>query len=183
MISFKRPMMKTESHFPSRRHFLHSSSLGLKWLAFSALAARTASQAMASAPVSGLAPKSTHFPARAKHVIFLTMRGGPSHVDLLDFKPDLIKNSGKMAKIGRDSLGAKLLGPAHPFAPYGRSGLQLSTLLPHIGAPCRRTLCDQFDAYRRAESFAGLCPDAYGQFSVCASFARSLDRLRARERE
>ena len=127
-------MMKTESHFPSRRHFLHSSSLGLKWLAFSALAARTASQAMASTPVSGLAPKSTHFPARAKHVIFLTMRGGPSHVDLLDFKPDLIKNSGKMAKIGRDSLGAKLLGPAHPFAPYGRSGLQLSTLLPHIGA-------------------------------------------------
>jgi hypothetical protein len=119
--------MSIETPFSSRRQFLRSSSLGLQWLAFSALAAK------ASAAPTGLAPKTGHFPARAKRVIFLTMRGGPSHVDLLDHKPELIKNSGKEAVIGRDSSGAKLLGPAHPFARYGQSGLQISSLLPQIG--------------------------------------------------
>lgn len=125
--------MKNETLFPSRRHFLRSSSLGLQWLAFSALAARASSVGAASSAPTGLAPRTGHFPARAKRVIFLTMRGGPSHVDLLDYKPSLVKNTGKEASIGRDSSGAKLLGPAHPFARYGRSGLQLSSLLPRIG--------------------------------------------------
>ncbi|MCB1062374.1 MAG: DUF1501 domain-containing protein [Verrucomicrobiae bacterium] len=123
--------MKTELSSFTRREALRSSSMGLGWLAFSALAARSgrANESVSS----GLVPKSTHFPARAKHVIMLTMRGGPSHVDLLDYKPELEKNSGKTASVGRDSFGAKLLGPAHPFARYGKSGLRLSSLLPHIG--------------------------------------------------
>lgn len=125
--------MKNETTFTSRRHFLRSSSLGLQWLAFSALAAKTASVGATSSAPTGLAPRTGHLPARAKRVIFLTMRGGPSHVDLLDYKPALVKNTGKEAVIGRDSSGAKLLGPAHPFARYGRSGLQLSSLLPRIG--------------------------------------------------
>ena len=116
----------------SRRSFLEQSSLGLGWLAFSALASRTSNLA-ASVSASGLTPRDPHFPARAKHVIFLMMRGGPSHVDLLDEKPELIKHSGKTSTTGRDSSGAKLLGPVHPFASYGRSGLRLSSLLPHIG--------------------------------------------------
>ena len=122
--------MNNDPTFSSRRQFLRSSSLGLQWLAFSALAAKAGAAPSLS---SGLAPKAGHFPARAKRVIFLTMRGGPSHVDLLDYKPGLIKNSGKVAVIGRDSIGAKLLGPVHPFAQYGRSGLQMSSLLPRIG--------------------------------------------------
>ncbi len=116
----------------SRRSFLEQSSLGLGWLAFSALASRTSNLA-ASVSASGLTPRDPHFPARAKHVIFLMMRGGPSHVDLLDEKPELIKHSGKTSTTGRDSSGAKLLGPVHPFASYGKSGLRLSSLLPHIG--------------------------------------------------
>ncbi len=119
--------------FASRRDFLRSSALGMKWLAFSALAAKTAAPASANSLANGLTPRASHFPPRARHVIFLTMRGGPSHVDLLDYKPDLVKNSGKEAVIGRDSLGAKLLGPAHPFARYGRSGLHMTSLLPRIG--------------------------------------------------
>ncbi len=122
----------TAAPFPSRRSFLEQSSLGLGWLAFSALASRT-SRLAASVSASGLTPRDPHFPARAKHVIFLMMRGGPSHVDLLDEKPELIKHSGKTSTTGRDSAGAKLLGPVHPFASYGRSGLRLSSLLPHIG--------------------------------------------------
>ena len=116
--------------FPSRRSFLEQSSLGLGWLAFSALAGKTS---LASTGASGLKPREPHFPATAKHVIFLTMRGGPSHLDLLDYKPELEKHSGKSSTTGRDSAGAKLLGPVHPFARYGKSGLRMTSLLPGIG--------------------------------------------------
>jgi len=109
----------------SRRTVLERSALGVGWLAFSGLA---------SAQSGGLAARSPHFPARAKRIIFLTMRGGPSHVDLLDEKPELIRHSGKSATTGRDSAGAKLLGPVRPFARYGQSGLPLTSLLPRIGA-------------------------------------------------
>ncbi len=114
----------------SRRSFLEHSALGAGWLAFSALAAQ---RTKASVNASGLAPRDPHFPARAKHVIFLTMRGGPSHLDLLDEKSALIKHSGKTSTTGRDSAGAKLLGPVHPFASYGKSGLRMTILLPRIG--------------------------------------------------
>ncbi|MAS93181.1 MAG: sulfatase [Verrucomicrobiales bacterium] len=106
------------SLFP-RRDFLQSSTLGLGWLAFSAMA-NGPSRAVASG---------RHFPARAKRVIFLSMKGGPSHVDLLDYKPDLIKANGKSAeKFG----GAALVGPVHPFSQRGKSGLWMSDLMPHL---------------------------------------------------
>ncbi len=128
--------MKTHSHLPpiSRREMLRSSSLGLGWLAFSALAAKPgAAHSAVSGSASGLSPRPSHFPARAKHVIFLTMRGGPSHVDLLDEKPVLTKMNGKTARTGRDAIGAKLLAPPHPFRSHGESGLRLTSLLPRIG--------------------------------------------------
>ena len=80
---------------------LATMSSGIGWLAFSALAHAK----------SGLAAKTPHFHARAKRVIFLTMRGGPSHVDLFDYKPELTKRDGKTANLGRDSAGAKLSAP------------------------------------------------------------------------
>lgn len=100
-------------------------SSGIGWLAFSALA----QQAHAK---SGLAAKQPHFAPRAKRVIFLTMRGGPSHVDLFDYKPELIARDGKTAALGRDSSGAKLLGPVHPFAQCGQSGQWMTTLYPKL---------------------------------------------------
>ncbi len=101
---------------------LTTMSSGIGWLAFSALA-----QAR-----SGLASKTPHFAARAKRVIFLTMRGGPSHVDLFDYKPELAKRDGKTATLGRDSAGAKLFGAVHPFGQYGQSGQWMTTLYPKL---------------------------------------------------
>ncbi len=101
---------------------LTTMSSGIGWLAFSALA-----QAK-----GGLAAKLPHFAPRAKRVIFLTMRGGPSHVDLFDHKPELIKREGKTATLGRDSTGAKLFGPVHPFAQFGQSGQWMTTLYPKL---------------------------------------------------
>ncbi|HEY1048462.1 MAG TPA: DUF1501 domain-containing protein [Prosthecobacter sp.] len=100
-------------------------SSGIGWLAFSALAQQAAAR-------SGLAAKQPHFAPRAKRVIFLTMRGGPSHVDLFDHKPELIAKNGKTASLGRDSAGAKLFGPVHPFAQYGQSGQWMTTLYPKL---------------------------------------------------
>jgi hypothetical protein len=110
----------------TRRQALTTISSGIGWLAFSALAQENASKS------SGLALRAPHFPARAKRVIFLTMRGGPSHVDLFDYKPELIKRNSQTASLGRDSMGAKLFGPVHPFAQYGESGQWITTLYPKI---------------------------------------------------
>ncbi|MEM7014247.1 MAG: DUF1501 domain-containing protein [Verrucomicrobiota bacterium] len=103
----------------SRRDCLRSSTLGLGWLAFSALANRSAAAG-------------THFPARAKRVIFLSMKGGPSHVDLLDYKPELVKADGKTTGVAEKFGGAPLVGPIHPFSQHGESGLWLSDLMPNL---------------------------------------------------
>ena len=114
--------MQAAPNFYSRREMLTTMSSGIGWLTFSALA-----QAK-----GGLASRTPHFSARAKRVIFLTMRGGPSHVDLFDYKPELIKRDGKTATLGRDSAGAKLFGPVHPFAQFGQSGQWMTTLYPML---------------------------------------------------
>lgn len=82
---------------------------------------------------TGLEPRATHFAARAKRVIFLCMRGGPSHVDLFDYKPELIKRNGKPVS-DKFSYGAKLLGPAHPFEQFGESGLRIASTYSKLGA-------------------------------------------------
>jgi len=79
-----------------------------------------------------LGAKSAHFAPRAKRVIFLTMRGGPSHVDLFDYKPELAKRDGKTANLGRDSTGAKLYAPVHEMRQFGSSGQWITTLYPHL---------------------------------------------------
>jgi hypothetical protein len=119
---------------PSRRDFLKTTSSGFGYLAFAAMAQQ---QALKAAATSGspLAPKNPHFAARAKHVIFLCMQGAPSHVDLLDYKPKLITDSGKNAPsvAGRNGQ-AKLMASPWKFSQHGRSGLWISELLPGIAS-------------------------------------------------
>ncbi len=104
----------------TRRDVLSTLSCGFGWLAFSGLAG-----AAENAP---LAPKPSHFPAKAKRVIFLCMRGGPSHVDTFDYKPKLTEDSGKSGK----RPGTKLLGSKWKFAQRGKSGLWISDLFPAV---------------------------------------------------
>jgi hypothetical protein len=86
-----------------------------------------------------LAAKPPNFPAKAKHVIFLFMHGGPSHVDTFDPKPLLLKLNGKTAppSFGKVDLQftkmekAPLLASSRAFARYGRSGIEVSDLFPH----------------------------------------------------
>lgn len=113
-------------HF-GRREMLKTLSSGFGYLAFAGLATQ-ASQAAAAAREGPLAPKSTHFPARAKRVIFLCMRGGPSHVDTFDYKPKLSADSGAAG----ERPGTKLLGSKWKFAQHGQSGLWISDLFPNV---------------------------------------------------
>src|SRR3954447_16732188 len=119
----------TSSNYPafSRREMLKTASSGFGYLAFAGLAARAAEQAAAS-PEAPLAPKQPHFAARAKHVIFLCMRGGPSHVDTFDYKPKLTADTGTPGK----RPGTKLLASKWKFAQHGQSGLWISELFPNV---------------------------------------------------
>lgn len=114
---------------PSRRQALKSLASGFGYLAFAGLAHDAWAK---DAARDGLAPQPTHFPARAKRVIFLCMNGGPSHVDTFDYKPALNRQSGEGTTIGRDRGGAKLLGSPFQFAQHGESGLWISEVFPQL---------------------------------------------------
>jgi hypothetical protein len=119
----------------SRRTALKSISSGFGYLAFAALADQQArAEKKTSAGASGpLAAREPHFAARAKRVIFLSMRGAPSHVDTFDYKPQLAKDDGKEGKFGR-LRGGRLLGSPWEFSQHGESGLWISELMPGISA-------------------------------------------------
>ncbi|MCC6509054.1 MAG: DUF1501 domain-containing protein [Pirellulaceae bacterium] len=106
----------------TRRAALRTVSLGFGWLAFQNLVAQ--SLAAADAP-----PKpEPHFPPTAKRVIFLCMRGAPSHVDTFDYKPKLQRDSGQPGR----RPGTKLLGSPWKFAQHGQSGQWISELFPEV---------------------------------------------------
>jgi hypothetical protein len=114
----------------SRREALKTLWSGFGYMAFAGLATRLAA-AEVSAKAGPLVPKPPHFPARAKHVIFLCMSGGPSHVDTFDYKPKLNEDDGKSAG-ARFRGGAKLLGSPWKFSQHGDSGLWISELFPEV---------------------------------------------------
>jgi hypothetical protein len=116
----------------TRRGFLRSVSCGFGWLAFSSLLQRAAGAASigAAAPAltNPLTAKTPPLPAKAKRVIFLTMRGGPSHVDTFDYRPKLTTDTGMPGK----RPGTKLLGSKWKFTQNGKSGLWISELFPNV---------------------------------------------------
>ncbi|WDI42197.1 DUF1501 domain-containing protein [Bremerella sp. P1] len=115
----------------TRRCLLQNSAVGFGYLALSALLQGEARQAM-GAPATELA----HFPARAKRVIFLFMKGGPSHVDTFDYKPQLQKDDGKPLPFDKPRVQfaptGNLLGSPWKFRQYGESGMHVSELFPHV---------------------------------------------------
>jgi hypothetical protein len=120
----------TPLHF-SRREMLQTLWSGFGYLAFAGLATRLAAKEAAAA-AGPLAPKAPHFPARAKHVIFLCMSGGPSHVDTFDYKPELQKNDGKSVANRNRGGYARLLASPWKFSQHGQSGLWISELFPEV---------------------------------------------------
>jgi hypothetical protein len=121
----------------TRRQFLGRMTTGAGSLALAALLNQSASASI------GGTMDNFHRPARVKRVIHLCMAGGPSHLESLDYKPELAKLDGQpmpesvtkgqpIAQLQGAEL--KCMGPQHPFAKYGESQQELSTLFPHIGS-------------------------------------------------
>ena len=127
----------------TRRHFFGQCAVGLGSMALGSLLGDGARAASASAIVNPLAPKAPHFPAKAKSVIYLFMAGGPSQLELFDYKPKLVelndqpipqsylegKRFAFMDTFTKDV--PKLLGTRRKFSRHGQSGAWVSELLPH----------------------------------------------------
>ncbi|MBL9115238.1 MAG: DUF1501 domain-containing protein [Verrucomicrobiaceae bacterium] len=120
---------------------LSSTAAGFGQLALAGMLARDSVGAAAPQPLKA---KTGHFPARAKRVVFLFMKGGPSHVDTFDPKPLLERDHGKAypgpePRIKFAETG-KLLKSPWSFKQYGQSGLPVSELFPNV-AQCVDELC------------------------------------------
>jgi hypothetical protein len=123
----------------TRREFLSRCGMGMGALGLTTLLGNVgflAPTAQASTYVSPLAPRSPHFPGKAKRVIHLFMNGGPSHVDTFDPKPMLERYAGQMLPMDNPKTERKT-GAAFPspfkFKKYGQSGIEVSDLFPHVG--------------------------------------------------
>jgi hypothetical protein len=127
----------------TRRHFFGQCALGIGSMALASLLG--GGQSRASAPIANpLAPRSPHGRARAKQVIYLFMAGGPSQLELFDYKPQLQALNGKPIPDSylqgkrfafMDTFSKevpKLLGTKRAFARHGQCGAYVSACLPHI---------------------------------------------------
>src|SRR5262245_732752 len=122
----------------TRRWFFEQCGVGLGAIALGQLFRQ--SGWAATAANNPLAPKQPHFAPKAKRVIFLFMAGAPSHLELFDYKPELAKWNGKLPpadllkgyRAAFINPNSTLLGPKFKFAKHGKSGAELSELLPHL---------------------------------------------------
>lgn len=120
----------------SRRQMLKRAGNGFGAMAFSALFGHASN---AGAAVNPSLPKVSHFPAKARSVIFLFMEGGVSQVDSFDYKPMLEKHHGqdprqaigKLEKTQFANVGKVMKSPWE-FKQRGQSGLWVSELFPNI---------------------------------------------------
>lgn len=116
----------------SRRGFLRTLGGGFGSVA---MAAMSAQGAVAENP---LAPKKPHFPPKAKRVILLWMQGGPSQMDLFDFKPRLKAEAGNAipfktnSNMERFEKSARLMPPVSEFKQVGGNGMWFSELMPRL---------------------------------------------------
>ena len=130
----------------SRRKMLRGSAVGFGHVALSALLAgeSVAAQGRGRTDSDPLSAQLSPIRPRAKRVIFLFMKGGPSHVDTFDYKPLLQRDDGKPfpGEKPRVQFAAtsNLLGSPWKFSPAGESGIMVSALFPHV-AGCVDDLC------------------------------------------
>ena len=127
----------------SRREFLKHTGAGIGALGL----ASVLNDRLFAAPAAGgqgdpLVPGQPHFAPRAKNVIYIHLVGGPSHLELFDFKPELVKRSGekcpdhmfKGKQLAFIREHPTLLGTRFSFHRHGQGGLELSEHLPHLGS-------------------------------------------------
>ncbi len=123
----------------NRRDLLRQLGSGFGAMSLNTLLAAPAT----NGPANPLDPKASHFPAKAKHVIYLFLNGGPSQVDTFDPKPLLTKFHGTKAPSGNlktERRTGTLLGSPFQFKRCGKSGVEVSEIFPELGK-CIDDIC------------------------------------------
>lgn len=150
----------------NRRQFLWDVGARFPMLALVDLLSRDGffarhAQAAPANATNPLAAKQPHFPAKAKHVVFLFMNGAPSQVDTFDPKPDLTRHHGEPYR-GDLTVGSNmraighLMGSPFEFRKHGQSGLEISSLFPHT-AKFADDLCVLRSMYTDTAAHASGC--------------------------
>src|SRR5689334_7717112 len=114
----------------SRRQALKSAGAGFGYLALAGLLGENAPRLHAAdgqAAPGPLAPKTPHFPVKAKRIIFLYMEGAMSQMDTFEYKARLQKEDGKVGPGGGTLVASKFA-----FKQHGRTGTWVSELFPHV---------------------------------------------------
>lgn len=132
----------------SRRDLLRTCGIGFGSLGLHSLLQETSQAAMESKSIASTKARKPHFTARAKRIIFLFMKGGPSHIDTFDPKSRLTRDDGKPLPFPKPRLifhataeeNNTLLKSPFRFSRYGESGIEISDLFPHI-SQCADDLC------------------------------------------
>ncbi len=131
------------SRLLTRRHFFGRTSMGLGSAVLAQLMRGTENRALGSSvSESGGALKSLHFPPKAKRVIYLFMSGGPSQMDMWDYKPilnekngqelpDSVRGGQRLTGMSGNQSTLPLAGSIFKFAQHGRNGIWASELLPY----------------------------------------------------
>ena len=123
----------------TRRWFFKQCGVGVGAIALNSLLKESLlAKSVTPSQTNPLSPKAAHFAPKARRVIYLFMAGAPSHLDLFDYKPELAKWNGKLPpadllkgyRAAFINPSSKLLGPKFKFSKYGKSGAELSELLP-----------------------------------------------------
>ena len=142
----------------------------------------TAKPQAIQSPANPLAPKPPHFMPRAKRVIFLFMKGGPSHVDTFDPKPLLTRDDGQPLPFAKPRVQfastGNLLASPWKFAQHGQSGLWVSELFPQVAAPCGRPLHDPLGPWHQPGARRGAAQAAHRQRQFHPPQHRLLGQLR-----
>ncbi|MBM48943.1 MAG: sulfatase [Roseibacillus sp.] len=135
-----KPFRADEAHFQhlTRRHFLRDCQVGLGGIALSALGAGHLPGAQL--PENPLVARKSHFEPKAKRVVYIHCAGSPPHLDLLDYKPELVKRTGqdcpdefiKGKEFAFTKGKPKLMGTPRTFTQHGSGGTWLSDAVPHF---------------------------------------------------
>ncbi|MSQ93391.1 MAG: DUF1501 domain-containing protein [Gemmataceae bacterium] len=133
------PTLQQKLHL-TRRHFLRDSQIGLGGLALATLMNGAAEATPPDDRTNPLRPRPAHFAGKAKNVIYLHMAGSPPHLDLFDYKPELVRRNNELCpesflrgrRFAFTSGVPRLLGTPQRFARHGNSGAWMSEAVPHL---------------------------------------------------
>jgi hypothetical protein len=124
----------------TRRQFLRGvGQFSLGAIALQALGTKSAA-APARGGINPMAVRPSHYAPKVKRVIYLHMSGGPPHLDLFDYKPELVKRDGQLApddfikgrKFAFTTGTPRLLGTKRTFSQHGQNGLWMSDAVPNF---------------------------------------------------